>query len=155
MRYHAQGTAVWNHGERMIYACSIRNFSYSLKKSGLWGKYFPALVASPRCDRCGRAGRTMLAGKGLHYHRKSSIITTQLKKRFTQIPSKTDTRHFKLRWFWNWRKYKKNPRLLETSVEIRMIHKRFICKRKQWVTEFQTLLWSYSTSRQWQTLKNT
>ena len=93
MRYHARGT-VSNHGERMIYACSIRNFSYSLKKSGLWGKYFPALVASPRCDRCGRAGRTMLAGKGLHYHRKSSIITTQLKKRFIQIPSKTGTRHY-------------------------------------------------------------
>ena len=61
----------------MIYACFIRNFSYSLKKSGLWGKYFLALVASPRCDRCGRAGRTMLAGKELHYHRKSSIITLQ------------------------------------------------------------------------------
>ena len=74
----------------MIYACFIRNFSYSLKKSGLWGKYFLALVASPRCDRCGRAGRTMLAGKELHYHRKSSIITTQLKKRFIQ-KQKPDT----------------------------------------------------------------
>ena len=132
----------------MIYTFSIRNFSYSLKKSGLWGKYFLALVASPRCDRCGRAGRTMLAGKGLHYHRKSSIITTQLKKRFIQIPSKTDTRHYKTAVILELKNIQKNPRLLETSVEIRMIHKRFICKRKQWVTEFQTLLWSYSTSRQ-------
>ena len=123
----------------MIYACFIRNFSYSLKKSGLWGKYFLALVASPRCDRCGRAGRTMLAGKGLHYLRKSSIITTELKKRFIRIPSKTDTRHYNTAVILELKNIQKNPRLLETSVEIRMIHKRFMCKRKQWVTQFQTL----------------